>query len=120
MRAVDGSSAKFKLSRKADADSRTRLITTIYLPEEEFVVLATSLPGARLKKLRHRLHSPSGIMLAVDEFQGELSGLILAETEFEMADRMADFPMPKFAVREVTDDPRYTGGNLVKNGFPRD
>ena len=31
---------------------------------------------------------------------------------------MAAFPDPAFAVREVTDDPRYTGGELVRAGVP--
>ena len=40
MRPLDGTPPLFKLSRKADVDARTRLITTIYLPELEFAVLA--------------------------------------------------------------------------------
>jgi CYTH domain-containing protein len=59
-------------------------------------------------------------MMLVDEFQGELDGLILAEAEFKTPDLLAAFPMPDFAVREVTDDPRFTGGYLVKNGLPKD
>ncbi len=31
---------------------------------------------------------------------------------------MAAFPDPAFALREVTDDPRYTGGALVLHGAP--
>lgn len=116
MRALDGSTPKFKLSRKADVDHYTRLITTIYLQEEEFTVLANSLSGARLRKLRHRLHSPTGVMLAVDEFQDGLKGLILIEAEFKTPELLSAFAMPDFAVREVTDDPRFTGGYLVHNG----
>lgn len=105
---------------KADLDKHTRLITSIYLPEEEFSVLAASLPGSRIKKLRHRLHSSPGIMLLVDEFQGELDGLLIAEAEaeFETQEQSEAFEMPGFAVCEVTDDPKFTGGHLVKNGLP--
>ena len=56
-RPIDGGPARLRLSRKADVDSRTRLITSIYLPEEEFAVLAASLPGLRIEKLRHTLRS---------------------------------------------------------------
>lgn len=119
-RPIDGGVAKLRLSRKADVDPRTRLVTSIYLPEEEFAVLAAVLPGVRIKKLRHRLKSLPDIAMRVDEFQGELLGLILAEAEFDTPDQLAAFPMPDFAVREVTDDPRFTGGYLVKNGLPRD
>jgi len=110
----------FKLSRKADVDPHTRLITTIYLPESEFGVLAAGLPGMRLSKLRHRLRPVPGALMLIDEFQGDLGGLILAEAEFETQTQMTAFPMPDFALREVTDDPRFTGGHLVKNGLPTD
>src|SRR5216684_3735255 len=76
-RPLDGGPAMLRLSRKADVDLATRLVTSIYLPEEEFAVLAASLPGRRIKKLRYRLQSPSAVVLSVDAFQGELDGLIM-------------------------------------------
>lgn len=118
MRPVDGGPATLKLSRKADVDESTRLITTIYLPEAEFAVLASSLSGARLTKVRHRLHAPDGVLLSADEFQGELAGLVLAEAELASALALAAFPSPAFAVREVTADPQFTGAWLVKHGVP--
>jgi CYTH domain-containing protein len=117
-RPVDGGPARLRLSRKADVDARTRLVTSIYLPEEEFTVLAASLPGLRLEKLRHTLRSPPGVVLSVDRFQGELDGLVMVEAEFSARDVMAAFPAPAFAFREVTDDPRYGGGHLAKHGLP--
>lgn len=119
-RPLDGAAPMLRLSRKADFDRHTRLVTSIYLPEEEFAVLAASLPGARIKKLRHRLQPLPGAAMLVDEFQGELAGLVLAEAEFKTPEQLAAFAMPDFAVREVTDDPRFTGGYLVKNGLPKD
>jgi CYTH domain-containing protein len=119
-RPLDGGAPMLRLSRKADVDPHTRLITSIYLPEEEFAILAAALPGTRIKKLRHRLHSVAGVAMLVDEFQGELDGLIMAEAEFKTRDVLAAFPTPNFAVREVTHDPRFSGGNLVKYGLPKD
>jgi CYTH domain-containing protein len=107
-----------RLSRKADVDACTRLITSIYVPEEEFAILAAALVGARLTKIRHRLHAPPGVTMSVDEFQGNLAGLVLAEAEFQTSEELAAFPMPKFATREVTNELEYTGGSLVKNGIP--
>jgi CYTH domain-containing protein len=117
-RPTDGGAPMLRLSRKADVDKHTRLITSIYLPEEEFSVLAASLPGSRIKKLRHRLKSSPGVMLLVDEFQGELEGLLIVEAEFKTQEELEAFEMPSFAVCEVTDDPNFTGGHLVKNGLP--
>ena len=117
-RPIGGGTPMLRLTRKADVDIHTRLITSIYLPEGEFAVLAASLPGTRIRKLRHRLEPIEGVYILVDEFQDELAGLILAEVEFKTAELLAAFPGPDFAIREVTDDPRFTGGYLVKNGIP--
>jgi CYTH domain-containing protein len=119
-RPIGGGAPRLCFTRKADVDARTRLVTSIYLPEEEFAVLARSLPGMRLKKLRHRLREAQGVTIAVDEFEGDLRGLLLAEAEFDTEERLATFPMPEFALREVTDDPRYTGSHLARYGLPSD
>jgi CYTH domain-containing protein len=119
-RPIDGGAAKLRLSRKADVDSRTRLITSIYLPEDEFAVLTSALPGLRIRKLRHKLKAPPDVAFHVDEFQGTHVGLIMAEVEIGSADALAAFPAPDFAVREVTDDPRFTGGWLAENSLPHD
>src|SRR5260370_26097827 len=108
-RPLDGGPAMLRFSRKADVDALTRLITSIYLPEEEFAVLAASLPGLRIKKLRYRLRSPPGLVLSLDQFQGELDGLVMLEAEFNTLDLIASFAAPHFAVREAPDDPRHTG-----------
>jgi CYTH domain-containing protein len=118
MRPIDGGPALLRLTRKADVDAYTRLITSIYLPEEEFALLAALLSGDRLHKIRHRLQAPAGVVLSVDEFQGELSGLILAEAEFPTADELAAFPLPSFATREVTSEVQYTGAALATHGAP--
>jgi CYTH domain-containing protein len=118
MRPIDGGPGMLKLTRKGDVDAFTRLITSIYLPEEEFAILSACLVGARLSKLRHRLHTPAGISMSVDEFQGALAGLRLLEVEFETTAELVAFTAPDFAAAEVTSDPRYTGASLAKNGLP--
>lgn len=114
----NGDPAMLRLSRKADVDPRTRLITSMYLPEHEFALLAATLPGRRIRKIRHRLKTPPGVVLSADEFQGALNGLRMVEAEFDTPERMAAFAMPDFAIREVTDDPRFGGGQLAANGLP--
>jgi len=119
-RPVDGAPAKHRLSRKADIDLHTRLVTSIYLPEEEFAVLVACLTGARLQKLRHRLKGFPAVLLSVDEFRGDLAGLLMVEADFDSAQAMEAFPMPDFAFREVTADARFSGGYLVRDGLPKD
>lgn len=100
----------FKLTQKlgATADgARQGLITTVYLRRAEFDLLA-SLPAKVLTKTRHSL-PPFGI----DVFEGTLSGLILAEAEFNSAPEAVALVPPPFLGHEVTNDSRFTGGRLV-------
>jgi CYTH domain-containing protein len=90
------------------------MLTNLYLSRDEHALLS-SLPSHRLTKRRHRLHL-DGRPYAVDEFGGPLEGLVLAETELDPADpRLA---APDFAVADVTDDDRYSGGGLARHGLP--
>jgi CYTH domain-containing protein len=115
---ADGGPPMRRLSRKADVSPAMRLLTSIYLAPEEFAVLS-ALPGRMLRKTRHRLApTPGAAHLCVDVFEGDLAGLILAEAEFDDMDAMAAFATPEFAICEVTQDLRYTGGALVADGLP--
>jgi CYTH domain-containing protein len=115
---LDGSGPMLRLGRKADVSPAVRLLTSIYLSAEEFRLLS-ALPGETLLKTRHYLGNIAGADVSVDEFAGPLSGLIMAEAEFPDSATMATYPMPAFASREVTDDQRYTGGELVVRGMPQ-
>jgi CYTH domain-containing protein len=100
----------FKLTQKLPEQSsgaRQGLITTIHLARGEFDVLA-ELPAKTLRKTRHSL-PPFGI----DVFEGPLQGLILAEAEFDSAGEAAALVIPSFVAHEVTNDFRFTGGNLA-------
>jgi len=113
---VGGGEAILRLSKKADLAPERRLITTLYLSPAEFA-LFEGLPGRPMRKTRH-YYAAGDATLSVDRFEGPLAGLFLAEAEFADDAAMAAFPHPGFALREVTDDPRYTGGELVRAGIP--
>jgi len=115
LRRVDAPHAQYKLSQKqapAPPDYARTIITTIYLSPEEYKLLV-KLPARELRKRRHHLGRYS-----IDVFEGSLGGLVLAETEFPSEEEMRAHPLPDFAVRDVSDDVRYTGGWLVANGLP--
>lgn len=116
---VGGGAPMLRLGRKADVSASVRLLTSIYLSPGEFRLLS-SLPGRTLQKTRHALGRVDGADVFVDVFEGPLTGLIMAEAEFETTEAMERYPMPDFAFREVTDDVRYTGGRLVVDGLPAD
>jgi hypothetical protein len=114
---VGGGAPMRRLGRKADINGAVRLLTSIYLAPEEFILLS-QLPGRILRKTRHYLGRIDGAELSVDRFEGDLDGLILAEAEFDSMEAMRAYPAPDFCAREVTDNIRYTGGSLVKDGLP--
>ncbi len=115
---LDGGPPMRRLGRKADVSPSVRLLTSIYLSDAEFTLLS-SLPGNLLTKIRHHIGKVNGAELSVDEFTGDLSGLIMAEAEFDDMQALASYPMPEFAFAEVTEDLGYTGGELVTRGLPK-
>ena len=98
----------YKLSQKVPApDDRPGLITTIYLSQAEYDVLA-AIPAPHLSKTRYSMPP-----FAVDVFDPPLNGLTMAEVELASDEAMHAFTPPSFAVAEVTSDIRFTGGRLV-------
>ncbi len=114
---VEGGEPQRRLGRKADVSASVRLLTSIYLSPEEYRLLA-ALPGRVLCKTRYYLGQVDGAEVSVDRFEGALSGLIMAEAEFESVGTMDVYRVPDFVGREVTEDVRFTGGELVQHGLP--
>jgi len=106
----DGDQSVFKLTQKLPdkaPGAKQGLVTTIYLTPAEFGALE-KLPAKVLRKSRYTI-PPFGI----DVFAGELSGLVLAEAEFHSAAEATTLALPSFIGPEVSDDSRFTGGQLV-------
>jgi CYTH domain-containing protein len=102
---------EYKLTQKipsGEAGPARGLITNIYLSRAEHDRLAT-LPAAVLTKTRHSLPP-----LGVDVFDPPRRGLIIGEAEFATDAAAEDFLPPMGVVAEVTADPRFTGGRLVR------
>ena len=101
----------YKLGQKIrlDAPPRTIAHTTLYLSEAEFDILST-LPATTLEKTR-RLFTIDGLIVGIDEFGGQLSGLLLAEIDLG-ADGALTHSLAQMFAAEVTDDERFTGGSL--------
>jgi CYTH domain-containing protein len=101
----------FKLTQKAPSPgsgAQQGFVTNMYLSEDEFRIFA-QLSAKQLSKTRYSV-PPFGI----DVFEGTLEGLVVAEAEFESAQDADSLTLPSFIVREVSADPRFTGGRLVR------
>ncbi|MCB8927493.1 MAG: hypothetical protein H6652_17915 [Ardenticatenaceae bacterium] len=112
---VSGQVTALKLTQKYQADDQTAYATTItnfYLDEASYALLET-LPAHLLVKRRYKLED-GRFQLSIDQFRGPLTGLVLAEIEQPDMDSLRAIPRPTFAHREVTEDPRFTGGELVQ------
>lgn len=105
----------FKLGQKLRVhpqETRVILHTNFYLSETEYVFLASTLPSHGLEKRRFRFYGET-IPIAIDQFQGPLEGLVIAEVDFGSNGDPSSLAMPSFALAEVTDDERFTGAHLA-------
>ena len=103
-----------KFTQKYQATDQTAYATTItnfYLDEPSYALLET-LPAKILVKRRYKLRN-GRFQFSIDQFQGPLTGLVLAEIEQPDLASLHAIPHPTFALREVTEDSRFTGGELV-------
>jgi CYTH domain-containing protein len=113
--------ATFKLAQKLRVhphDTRVILHTNFYLSESEYVFLASTLPSHRLEKRRFLVHGGT-IPMCIDQFQGHLKGLVIAEVDFGPNGDPSSLTMPSFALAEVTDDERFTGARLARTNRPQ-
>ena len=79
------------------------------VPLEDGLKMLDLCSGRILNKTRY-LVPFEGYTWEVDEYHGDLEGLIV--TEVEMKDAKAQITLPPFAGREVTGDPRYYNSQL--------
>lgn len=86
--------------------------TTLYLDDAEVSALLV-LPADPLAKTR-TLHPWQGLTLALDVFAGPLAGLVLAEVDLGASGVLPSPGPPLPWLAEVTDDERFTGGNLAR------
>jgi CYTH domain-containing protein len=109
---------KWKFSQKyalVESDFSRTVITNTYLSQYEYEVLSV-FEANEVRKNRHPFIFEDR-KFSIDVFLGPLTGLILAETEFETDDEMASLALPPFAVVEVTNDVRFTGERLADSSF---
>ncbi|TAL24668.1 MAG: hypothetical protein EPN99_02565 [Frankiales bacterium] len=95
--------------RTSHDDPAEVLITNLYLSAEEHQRLA-ALPGHVIAKTRTVVATTTHEFV-VDDFQGQLQGLRLAEVEVD--DLAAPLDLPDWVGAEVTHDDRYSGGSLA-------
>jgi adenylate cyclase len=74
--------------------------------------------GRRVEKTR-RLMRIDGVQAEVDEYGGDLAGLVVAEVEFDHEQAAKAFTPPAWFGRELTGDAAYANRNLACDGLPQ-
>lgn len=70
-----------------------------------------------IKKCRFKYRAKDGHIWEIDEFEGENSGLVIAEIELQ--DENEPFQKPAWIGEEVTGDAKYYNSNLVSNPYSK-
>lgn len=106
----------YKLTQKVravESDPSSTAVTTMYLSESGHQIVAAAFTDARLLVKIRWTHRESGLTFAVDEFEGRLSGLVLAE--LETAEPDLPVRAPRGAIADVTHDDRFSGAALASS-----
>ena len=90
-------------------------LAEIHLNDVEYAAFER-FKGREIRKNRY-FHEFDRVSVAFDVYLGNQLGLSTAKIDFETREQMETFIAPPFAVFEITNDPFFTGENLVKSNF---
>jgi adenylate cyclase len=122
---LDREDAELRVRRKDDTcvmtvkggHGRTRSEDEAEIGADAFDALWPLTEGQRIEKTRYEL--PCGdLTIELDEYGGELAGLLVAEVEFGSEEESEGFEPPDWFEREVTGDARYSNAELAAKGLP--
>lgn len=107
---------KFTQKFTPDPNDLSRaIITNTYLNATEAETLGM-FDANEIRKNRYYFDF-EGRRFSIDMFLGDLFGLVLAEVGFDSDEELERFPMPPFAIADVTNNPFFTGGSLSQSTF---
>jgi CYTH domain-containing protein len=106
---------KFTQKFARDGDFARTTITNTYLNAIEADTLSV-FSANEIRKNRYSFEY-EGRHFSIDVFLGDLLGLVMAETSFDDDAEMDAFPLPAFALADVTANEAFTGGKLCEMTF---
>lgn len=95
----------------------SRIEYELEISAEEYRTLMQKHEGNVIRKTRYVFPAENGLKEEVDIFSGDLAGLAYLEIEFPDEASAAGYPDPEFALRDVSDDKRYTNAALARDGI---
>ena len=103
----------FEMTKKdpvRDGDASAHIEHTIHLTKTEFEAIR-NVEGKGVRKWRY-YYPYDDLTGEIDVFQDDLTGLILADFEFQTEEEKDVFIMPDFCLAEVTQEEFLAGGML--------
>jgi adenylate cyclase len=97
---------------------RSRVEEELEIDTQRFERLWPLTEGRRIEKRRYEISAADGLTIELDVYAGALTGLVVAEVEFDSEDAAEGFSGPGWLGREVTDDARYKNQRLACEGPP--
>ena len=91
--------------------------TEVELEARQFETLWELTHGWQLEKRRYYIPYKT-YRIELDIYAGTLSGLVVAEVEFDTIEECNAFIPPDWFGREVSDELAYKNSRLAKNGLP--
>lgn len=82
------------------------------ISEEQFNHLQTKTEDHLVHKTRYKIPYDNGLIIELDIFEEQLTGLTMAEVEFPSEDAASSFISPTWFLQEVTEDYRYHNSYL--------
>jgi adenylate cyclase len=100
------------------APGLVRVEEELPIDERRFESLWQLTSGRRVVKARYLVALEDGLTAEVDDYAGDLAGLMTAEVEFPSDEASAAFVPRDWLGREVTGDERYANRSLAVHGAP--
>jgi adenylate cyclase len=126
--AIGAGGSEVRLRRRADQLTLTaktgrglsRGEHEVELTPEQFESLWPGTEGRRLVKTRRTLAAGGSgeLVIELDVYAAGLTGLVVAEVEFEDEAAAGDFVAPGWFGHEVTEDDAYKNQRLAVDGLP--
>lgn len=96
-------------------DASNQIEQTIVLNKAEYEQLV-KIEGKKVHKIRY--YYPFKERAAeIDVFQGELSGLIVVDFEFDSLEEKSSFAMPEFCLADITQEKFIAGGKICGKSY---
>lgn len=106
---------KAYITIKGQTSGITRTEFEYEIPVKDAEKLFSEFIDEKIRKYRYEIKIGPHTW-EVDEFEGQLKGLIMAELEVESESE--EFDLPNWAVKNVSTDDRYYNAVLIHSGIP--